>query len=572
MKKLFSTVKLSKGLFFWSVIFLSAQVFGTMYLPALMAKIIDNGIATSNMFYIYEYAVYMLLLTLFAGIGSILATIFSSLFAAKIGRDLRSLIFRKVQQYSLSDMQQIGIPSLITRSTSDINIVQRTTITMIQMFLPAPIMAVVGLILAFRANTDMGFIIVVIVLIFIGIAIYIGKRAIPLFIVIQKKMDKITHVLREIITGVRIIRAFNKEKYEKERFDAAAEDFCDISIRTNKIFAVLVPLLLFIINFGVVFILWFGREQAILGFMQIGDIFASIEYLTIVLWGTIMALFVFMEIPRAQSCAMRLREVLDIVPSVMDSKDISVPLTSAKATLEFRNVTFQYPGADEPVLSEISFKSLQGQTTAIIGGTGSGKSTIANLIPRFYNIQGGEILVDGIDITSYPQQQLRDKIGFVPQKTFLFRGTIKSNIEYGKLNATDAEIEKAAIIAQAHDFVTELDKGYESYVSQGGTNLSGGQKQRIAIARAIVKQPEIYVFDDSFSALDYKTDSLLRQALRKETQNATVIIVAQRINTIIDADQIIVLDEGQMAGIGTHKELLESCPVYSQIVTSQLNQ
>ena len=542
-----------------------------MYLPALMAKIINYGIASSDMAYIYKYAGYMLFLTIFAGIGAIVSTIFASKFSASIGRNLRSLVFRKVQEYSLSDIQQIGVPTLITRSTSDISIVQRTTMTLIQLFLPAPIMAVIGLSLAFRTNINSGYIIVLIVFIFSGIAYCIGKKAMPLFVIIQKKMDRITHILREIITGVRIIRTFNKEEYEKQRFDTAAEDFCDIAIRTNKIFAILVPILLFIINIGVVLILWFGREQSINKGMQIGDIFASIEYLTIVLWGAIMALFVFMEIPRAQSCAMRLREVLDINPSIKDicKSDISEP--SKEGVLEFKDVTFQYPGAEKPVLSNISFKSKLGQTTAIIGGTGSGKSTIANLIPRFYNIQGGEILIDGINIASYSQQQLREKIGFVPQKTFLFRGTIESNIKYGKPNAIDEEIQKAAAIAQAHDFILDLDKGYQSYIAQEGTNLSGGQKQRIAIARAIIKQPEIYVFDDSFSALDYKTDSSLRKALRKEIKNAIIIIVAQRISTIINADQIIVLDEGRMVGKGTHETLLKDCSVYSQIVASQLN-
>lgn len=543
-----------------------------MYLPALMAKIINNGVALSDMDYIYRYSGYMLLLTLVGGIAAILSTIFSALFSARISRELRSSVFKQVQAYSLSDIQQIGVPSLITRSTSDINIIQRTVMTLFQLFLPAPIMAIIGLCLAFQINATIGIITIVIIIFFSLMAIYIGGKAIPLFKIIQTKMDRITHILREIITGVRIIRAFNRESYEKRRFDTAAEDFCDVAIRTNKIFAILLPALLLIINLGIIVILIVSRSQATLGAMKIGDIFASIEYLTIVLWGATMALFVFMEIPRAQSCAARLREVLDIKPTIKDKVSAQTTITEdtlQTSTLEFKDVTFQYPNAERAVLSKISFQSKPGQTTAIIGGTGSGKSTIANLICRFYDIQGGSISINGRNITDYSQHELRNKIGFVPQKTFLFRGTIESNIKYGKPDATNQEVENAAKIAQAHSFIAELDNGYQSYVAQGGTNLSGGQKQRIAIARAIVKRPDILVFDDSFSALDYKTDSLLRKAIVEEVKDSIIIIVAQRISTIMNADQIIVLDEGQMVGIGTHNELLNNCSAYAEIARSQ---
>lgn len=544
-----------------------------MYLPALMAKIINNGVALSDMNYIYRYSGYMLILTLVGGVAAVLSTVFSALFAARIGRQLRSAVFGQVQTYSLSDIQQIGIPSLITRSTSDIGIIQRTIMTIFQLFLPAPIMATIGLFLAFQTSMTMGFITVGIIIFFTIIAYYIGAKAIPLFKIIQTKMDRITHVLREMITGVRIIRAFNREAYEKKRFDSAAEDFCNVAVRTNKIFAILLPSLLLIINLGIILILIVGREQSLSGNMQIGDIFASIEYLTIVLWGATMALFVFMEIPRAQSCATRLREILEIEATINDSNNTQKVITGVSTkvnTLEFKDVTFQYPNAEKAVLSKISFKSESGQVTAIIGGTGSGKSTIANLIPRFYDIQGGSISINGIDITDYSQHELRDKIGFVPQKTFLFRGTIESNIKYGNPDSTDSEVENAAKIAQAHDFISALDRGYQSYVSQGGSNLSGGQKQRVSIARAIVKQPAILVFDDSFSALDYKTDSQLRKALVQEIKDSIIIIVAQRISTIMNADQIIVLDEGQMVGIGTHDELMTSCHTYIEIAHSQL--
>lgn len=572
MLKLFRYIRLKKSLAVYTVFFLFIQIFAMMYLPALMAKIINNGVALSDMDYIYRYSGYMLLLTLTGGIAAILSTIFSALFSARISRELRSSVFKQVQAYSLSDIQQIGVPSLITRSTSDINIIQRTVMTLFQLFLPAPIMAIMGLCLAFQINATIGIITIVIIIFFSLMAIYIGGKAIPLFKIIQTKMDRITHILREIITGVRIIRAFNRESYEKRRFDTAAEDFCDVAIRTNKIFAILLPALLLIINLGIIVILIVSRSQATLGAMKIGDIFASIEYLTIVLWGATMALFVFMEIPRAQSCAARLREVLDIKPTIKDKVSAQTTITEdtlQTSTLEFKDVTFQYPNAERAVLSKISFQSKPGQTTAIIGGTGSGKSTIANLICRFYDIQGGSISINGRNITDYSQHELRNKIGFVPQKTFLFRGTIESNIKYGKPDATNQEIENAAKIAQAHSFIAELDNGYQSYVAQGGTNFSGGQKQRIAIARAIVKRPDILVFDDSFSALDYKTDSLLRKAIVEEVKDSIIIIVAQRISTIMNADQIIVLDEGQMVGIGTHNELLNNCSAYAEIARSQ---
>lgn len=572
MLKLFRYIRLKKSLAVYTVFFLFIQIFAMMYLPALMAKIINNGVALSDMDYIYRYSGYILLLTLVGGIAAILSTIFSALFSARISRELRSSVFKQVQAYSLSDIQQIGVPSLITRSTSDINIIQRTVMTLFQLFLPAPIMAIMGLCLAFQINATIGIITIVIIIFFSLMAIYIGGKAIPLFKIIQTKMDRITHILREIITGVRIIRAFNRESYEKRRFDTAAEDFCDVAIRTNKIFAILLPALLLIINLGIIVILIVSRSQATLGAMKIGDIFASIEYLTIVLWGATMALFVFMEIPRAQSCAARLREVLDIKPTIKDKVSVQTTITEdtlQTSTLEFKDVTFQYPNAERAVLSKISFQSKPGQTTAIIGGTGSGKSTIANLICRFYDIQGGSISINGRNITDYSQHELRNKIGFVPQKTFLFRGTIESNIKYGKPDATNQEVENAAKIAQAHSFIAELDNGYQSYVAQGGTNLSGGQKQRIAIARAIVKRPDILVFDDSFSALDYKTDSLLRKAIVEEVKDSIIIIVAQRISTIMNADQIIVLDEGQMVGIGTHNELLNNCSAYAEIARSQ---
>ena len=477
----------------------------------------------------------------------------------------------------MSDYQKFGSASLITRCTNDITIIQRSLMMILQMLLPAPIMAVVGLVLAFRTNATMGLVMAAIIGITGVIAYSIGSKAIPLFRQLQVKMDNLTRILREIISGVRVIRAFHREKYEEERFGSSCKDYCDIAIETNKIFAVLLPTLTLLTNLGIICILLFGGVKVSEGMMQIGSIFALIEYLTIILFTVTMAILVFMEIPRAQSCGERLSEVLDLEPEIQDKENALAQgsaQTPIRAQLEFRNVSFRYANAEEAVLNKISFISKAGETTAIIGGTGSGKSTIANLIPRFFDVDEGEILIDGVDIRNLSQKELRSRIGFIPQKTFLFRGTIASNIRYGKEDASDTEIIQAAKTAQAHTFISSMEKGYDSFVAQGGTNLSGGQKQRIAIARALVRKPEIYVFDDSFSALDYKTDALLRKALRQEIKNkeASLIIVAQRISTILDADRIIVLDQGEIAGIGTHQELMKNCLAYKQIAASQLSE
>lgn len=572
MRKLLHFMKPYKALLIAAVLFLLVNCFCALYLPTLTAKIINVGVATKNMNYIYKMCVVMLLVAVVNGTGYFLSTIYSSKLTAYFARDLREAIFIKVQQYALSDYQKIGVASMITRCTNDITVIQRSSMMFFEMLLPAPIMAIIGLILAFRTNPTMGFLMVGILIVFSFLAYFIGRKAIPLFREIQIKMDKLTHVLREVITGVRVIRAFNREGFEKNRFDQSCENYRDVAVRTNKIFAILLPVLTLLLNLGVISILDFGGVQVASGGMEIGSIFALIEYLTIILFTGIMAILVLMEIPRAQSCAERLNVMLDLNPSITDE---ALPQFSSNwgfGKLEFQHVTFRYPHAEKPVLNDISFATNLGETTAIIGGTGSGKSTIASLIPRFFDVQEGEILIDGINIRSYSQQELRRKIGFVPQKAFLFRGTIESNIRYGKEDATLAEVDYAARIAQAHSFISEMKDGYQSFVAQAGTNLSGGQKQRVAIARALVRKPEIYVFDDSFSALDFKTDSMLRRALRQEVKNAAVIIVAQRVSTIMDADRIIVLDEGNIAGIGTHDELMKNCPVYQQITASQLSE
>lgn len=571
MSKLLHYLKPHKKLLIGAVIFLIFNNFSAMFLPTLTAKLINVGVANKDFEYIYRIAVLMLVVAILGGLSSIVSAILSSKVTASFSRDLREAVFIKAQQYSINDIQTIGTASLITRCTNDINIIQRSGMMFLRVLLPAPVMTIVGLTLAFQTNVRMAFFFVAVIVIFGTMAYLIGKKAVPLFRQIQVKMDRLTYVLREGITGVRVIRAFNREEFEKERFSASAKDYRDIAVKTNKVFAILLPSLFLILDLGVASIIWFGGIQVSGGSMEIGSIFALIEYLTIILFCGVMAVMGFMEIPRALSSAARLNEVLNLSPEIKD-RSVTLPQSTQKGFLEFRDVTFQYSNAEEPVLSHISFTARPGDTTAIIGGTGSGKSTVANLIPHFFPIQKGEILLNGINIADYPQKTLRDKIGFIPQKAFLFRGTIESNIRFGKEDATMEEIIAAAKTAQAHEFIGGLENGYQSYVAQAGSNLSGGQKQRVAIARALVKKPEVYVFDDSFSALDFKTDSMLRKALRNEIKDSALIIVAQRISTILDADQIIVLDEGKIAGIGRHKELMKTCSIYQQIAATQLSE
>lgn len=572
MRKLLRFMKPHKWLLIGAILCVVINNFTVLYLPNIVAGIIDDGALSGDSGHIYRLGLLMLVVAIIGGIAYFFSVTLASKAIARFARDVRRAAFVKVQDYSLNDLQKFGAASLVIRCTNDISVIQRSTLMVILQMLPAPIMAIVGVILAVQTEPLMGLLMAGIIIAVFLIAYGIGSRAVPLFRQLQIKMDNMTRILREIFTGVRVIRAFNREKYENNRFGAAATDYYDVSVRTGKIFAILLPTLTLLTNLGIVIILWFGGVETSGGAMEIGEIFALIEYLTIILFTGIMAILVYIELPRASSCAERLNEMLDYTPEILDQPTEAIAPTKLRAHLEFRNVTFQYPGAEEAVLSNISFTSKAGETTAIIGGTGSGKSTIANLIPRFFDIQDGEILIDGINIRNYTQKELRDKIGFVPQKAFLFRGTIASNIRYGKENATNNEVEHAAAVAQAHTFISEKPEQYESFVAQAGTNLSGGQKQRVAIARALVKKPEIYVFDDSFSALDFKTDAMLRAALRNEVKDATVIIVAQRVSTIMDADRIIVLDKGRAVGIGTHQELMKNCPVYQQIAASQLSE
>lgn len=553
-----------------TILFIFLQTLGTLYIPTLTSKIINNGIVEGNVRNIVSYGAFMLLTAALTVTASIICCWFSTNISSGFSRDLREQIFDKIQKLSINDFNKINTASMITRATSDVNLIGQSTMMFVQMLLPAPIMAIIGLVLAFHKNKTMSLIILVTMFVFLLIIAVMGKKIIPLFKLIQIKMDSINRLLRETIIGVRVIRAFNREKYEKKRIDAAFYDYADNAIKINKFFAFMFPIIMLTMDLGIVCILWFGGKMVVKGTLQIGDILAMTEYCILILYSFIMGSFAFIYLPRTMVSLERIGEIFDILPEIEDRKE-ELKKPTEYAHIQFCNVTFQYPNAEEPVLSDLSFQSNSGEITAIIGGTGSGKSTIANLILRFFEVQTGSIKVDGIDVRDFSQKELRDKIGFIPQKTFLFSGTISQNIKYGKQTATQEEIEHAAKVAQAHDFIIGMNLSYDSYVSQSGNNLSGGQKQRLAIARALIRKPEIYIFDDSFSALDFETDAKLRKALKSEIGNSTLIIIAQRISTIMNADRIIVLDEGKIVGIGKHEALMESCPVYKQIAASQLN-
>lgn len=555
-----------------TVLLMFLQTFGTLYIPTLMSDIVNNGIMKSNLPNIYAIGVKMLGTALLTAVIAIAGAWLASTLASRWGRDIRISLFDKVQRFSIRDFNQFGTASMVTRCTNDVALLQDALALFMQLVLPAPIITIGALVLAFTKDSQMALLIVATVLLFLTAAYLICKRAIPLYQKLRIGMDKMNRVLRERITGVRVIRSFNREDHERARTDHTFVDYGQTSIRVNKIFAVMMPLVLIVINVCSLCIIWFGGIRVSDGFMQVGDIMAMVEYALLIFWNLVMGVMMLTMLPKAQACAARINEVLSATPEINDGTGSFEHAPESIPVLEFRNVTFQYDHAEEPVLSRLNFSCKIGQTTAIIGGTGSGKSTIASLIMRFYDIQRGSILLNGTNIKNVPQTSLRDEIGFVPQKAFLFSGTIKDNLLYGNSNASDKELEHAASIAQAADFIAETVKGYSSFVAQGGTNYSGGQRQRLCIARALVRKAQLYIFDDSFSALDFKTDSKLRAALKKEVHDAAIVIVAQRVSSIIDADQIIVLDNGGIAAIGTHTELLQNCVIYQEIVSSQMKE
>ncbi|NLK93850.1 MAG: ABC transporter ATP-binding protein [Clostridiales bacterium] len=512
----------------------------------------------------------MLSIALLSMAASVIVGYMAAKVSASLGRNLRAGVFKKVLSFSNTEMDKFSTASLITRSTNDIQQIQLLMVMLLRIVFYAPILGIGGVIKVLNTNTSMSWIIALAVLIILSVVLLLFAIVMPKFKIVQKLVDKLNLVTREILTGLPVIRAFSTEKYEEKRFDKANRDLTKTNLFVNRIMSCMMPFMMFVMNGIAVLIVWKGAHSINDGAMQVGDMMAFIQYTMQIIMAFLMISMVSIMLPRASVSALRIDEVLTSDVVIKDEKDLAT-FKNNSGLLEFKNVSFRYPNADENVIENISFEAKPGETTAFIGSTGSGKSTLINLIPRFYDITEGEIKLDGVDIRKVSQHELREKIGYVPQKGVLFSGTIESNLKYGNDNITDEDMVKAAEIAQSTDFITAKNDEYKSEISQGGTNVSGGQKQRLSIARAIAKNPEVYIFDDSFSALDFKTDSLLRKALKKVTGDKTVLIVAQRISTILHAEQIIVLDEGKIVGKGTHKELLKNCEVYRQIASSQLS-
>ncbi|MEO3747185.1 ABC transporter ATP-binding protein [Plantactinospora sp. B5E13] len=548
------------------------QLVGTMaslYLPSLNADIIDNGIARGDTGYIVRIGGWMLLVSAVQIACSIAAVYYGARTAMSFGRDVRAAIFHRVVGYSAREVGQFGAPSLITRNTNDVQQVQMLVVVTCTMLVAAPIMCVGGVIMALNEDVGLSWLMAVCVPVLVLAIGLVIQRMVPQFRLMQTRIDTVNRVLREQITGIRVVRAFVREPYETARFDTANRDLTATALRVGRLMAVVFPIVMLVLNASSVAVLWFGAHRVDSGEIQIGALTAFLSYLMQILMSVMMATFMVIMVPRAAVCAERITEVLDTDPSVVPPTH-GVTEVPVRGELELRNVRFQYPGAAEPVLRDISFTARAGQTTAVIGSTGAGKTTLISLAPRLFDATGGTVYVDGVDVRDLDPDLLWNKIGLVPQRPYLFTGTIASNLRYGNPDATDEELWTSLEIAQARDFVEELPERLNAPVAQGGTNLSGGQRQRLAIARALVRRPEIYLFDDSFSALDLGTDARLRAALRPVTADAAVVIVAQRVSTIIDADQIVVLEDGAVVGIGRHDDLLESCPTYREIVDSQL--
>lgn len=553
------------------ILFLFGQAMCELALPAYMSDIIDEGIVKGNMPYIWKTGMIMIVISaatmLFAVGGSFLA----ARTAAKSSRDIRHALFNKVTNFSAAELEEFSTASLITRSTNDVQAVQQTTVMLLRMAIFAPIMGIGSVVRALQTSVALSWTVGVAlaaIIIIMGTAFFL---VLPKFKVLQKKLDRLNLIMKERLSGLLVIRAFTTEKSEQDRFQDANWDLTKLNLFVNKAMSFMMPSLMFVMNAVGVLIVWAGAHLIEAEKLMVGDMLAYLQYAMHVIMSFLFVTMMFIMIPRAAVSAQRIGAVLDVKPTIIDP---SIPeiLEQPKGRVEFRNVSFAYPDAEEKTLEEISFTAEPGKTTAIIGGTGSGKSSLVKLIPRFYDVSSGEILLDGIDVRKMKQHDLREQIGYIPQKGVLFSGTIASNLQYGKQDADEKTMSEAADIAQAAAFIAEKPDGLDEEVAQGGTNVSGGQKQRLSIARALVKKPKIYIFDDSFSALDFKTDKALRAALKENVGDSTILIVAQRINTIMDADQILVLDDGKLAGKGTHDELMESCNVYKEIALSQLSE
>ena len=553
------------------VLFQFLQTLATLYLPTLNADIIDNGVVKGDTGYIMRVGGGMLVITLLSVAAQIMAVYFGARTAMAVGRDVRAAIFARVQTFSTREVGQFGAPSLITRTTNDVQQVQMLVLLTFTLMVSAPIMCVGGIVLALRQDVPLSSLILVIVPVLVIVVALIIVRMRPLFRSMQKKIDQVNRVMREQISGIRVIRAFVRDEREQLRFGAANEELTDVSLRAGRLMALMFPTVMLIVNVSSVAVLWFGAHRIDSGAMQIGALTAFLSYLMQILMAIMLATFMVIMIPRAEVCAERIEEVLNTDSSVVVPPN-PVRELRRHGFLELRGVGFHYPGADAPVLCDINLTARPREVTAVIGSTGSGKTTLLNLVPRLFDATGGQVLVDGVDVRELDPALLSRTVGLVPQKPYLFTGTIASNLRYGNPDATDDELWRALEVAQARDFVERMDGGLDAPIAQGGTNVSGGQRQRLAIARVLVHRPEIYLFDDSFSALDYATDAALRAALTRHIADATVIIVAQRVSTIRDADRIVVLDDGAVVGTGTHADLMDTNTTYREIVLSQLTE
>ena len=552
--------------------FTYAMVMANLWLPDKMSEIVNNGIIKQDMPAIWRNGLAMILVTAAGGLCSIVIGFLASRIATGMAQKLRTELFERVESFALADFNKFSTASLITRSTNDIQQIQMTSILLLRMALLAPIMAVGGLQKAIHNAPNLSWIIALAVSVLLVVIVVLFVIAVPRFKKLQTLVDKLNLVTRENLVGLKVIRAFHNEKIEQKKFQQANAELNKMNLFVNRLMMLLDPIMTLVMNFSSVAIVWFGAHLISSGNLQIGNMMAFLEYAMQVIISFLLLSMVFIMVPRAAVSVKRVGEVLDTLPSIVDPQSPQQLPHDATGKIEFKDVTFTYPDADLPVLSSINFTAEPGQTTAFIGSTGSGKSTLINLIPRFYDVSAGQILLDGVDIRQLKLEELYDQIGYVPQKGVLFSGTIASNIKYGNAKASQKLVEKSAKIAQAAEFIGELKNGYKNDIAQGGSNVSGGQRQRLSIARAIAVEPNVYIFDDSFSALDFKTDAKLRFALAKETKHKTVLIVGQRINTIMNADKIIVLDEGKIVGQGTHQELMKNCEVYQEIAASQLSE
>jgi len=562
-----------------TVTLVAVQAIISLYLPDLMSKIVDKGITRGDVDYIWSIGGKMLLVSLISVIAAVIASYTSSIVSMGLGRDLRNSVFEKVSSFSLEEMNKFSTSSLITRTTNDVVQIQQATVMILRMVVMAPVMAVGGIIMAVNKDAKLTGILAISLPVMLGGLGLIAAIVAPLFKSMQKKIDKLNLVVRERVTGIRVIRAFNKEGHEKKRFSDANMDLTRTAQWVNRMASILFPYMMVVMNFTTLAIIWFGAKQIDAGNLQVGQMMAVMQYVLQIMFSFIMISVIFIFLPRASVSAKRITEVLSVEPKVIDPKVLGKQITwfedskptDIKGIVEFENVTFAYPGAKEPVLSEISFRAEPGKITAIIGSTGSGKTTLLNLIPRFYDVTFGSVKIDGIDVREIPFDVLRRIIGYATQKPVIFTGSIRENIKFGRDWVTDEMVERAADIAQVLEFASKYPEGLDYHIEQAGLNLSGGQKQRISLARAIAGMPRIYLFDDTFSALDFKTDAKIRLRLFKEAKDATVIVVAQRVATIMNADQIIVLQDGKVVGIGTHSELMKTNEIYREIVYSQLS-